>query len=405
MQLRVDQPDRLPLRTYLYLLAQSVNLTTAVMSVTMAALVGAALAPEPWMSTIPYGFQFLFVMLMTYPASWLMSRIGRKKAFLLATIPLAASGLVGFGAVEAGVFLWLVLAHCLLGIYIAFANFNRFAATDGVSAVLKPRAISLVVAGGVIAAIVGPLLTRYLKDFAGVQAFAACYAAFIGLALVSLVLNLCVREPVKPAVLAKEALAAAVPVRVALKNRLVVLAIAIAALGYGVMNLLMIQSSMHMTSMQVPFSDVSAAIQWHVLAMFAPSFITGALIQRLGLKAILFSGAVLLLVSCVVNLSAQGYWPLTLSLIALGLGWNFTYVGGSALLTRALEATPELSVRVQGLNDFAISVFATLGALGPAFLLAWLGWKGTNVLSMGLCLLLLAASLVIRGRGSVAQAR
>jgi len=185
---------RLPFRTYLYFLAQSVNLTTAVMSVTMAALVGATLAPEPWMSTIPYGFQFLFVMIMTYPASRLMSIIGRKKSFLLATIPLAASGVAGFLAVERGLFLLLVAAHSLLGVYIAFANFNRFAATDGIFADLKPRAISLVVAGGVLAAIIGPLLTDNLKDFGSLQSFSACYAAFVGLAVVSLVLNLLVTE-------------------------------------------------------------------------------------------------------------------------------------------------------------------------------------------------------------------
>lgn len=395
---------RLPFRTYLYFLAQSVNLTTAVMSVTMAALVGAALAPEPWMSTIPYGFQFLFVMIMTYPASRLMSAIGRKKSFLLATIPLAASGIAGFLAVERGLFLLLVAAHSLLGVYIAFANFNRFAATDGISADLKPRAISLVVAGGVLAAIIGPLLTTNLKDFGSLQAFSACYAAFVGLAVVSLVLNLFVTEAVAHPGQASSTAKRNVQVRVVLKNKVIVLAIAIAAVGYGVMNLLMIQASMHMSNMHVHFSDVSAAIQWHVLAMFAPSFVTGFLIQRLGLRTIIFSGVVLLLASSAVNIASHDYLALSISLIALGLGWNFTYVGGSALLTEALEDSPELSVKVQGLNDFGISVMATLGAFAPAFLLTWLGWNGTNLMSIGLCLVLLVFSAAVLGRRSPASA-
>ncbi len=392
---------RLPFRTYLYFLAQSVNLTTAVMSVTMAALVGAALAPEPWMSTIPYGFQFLFVMIMTYPASRLMSAIGRKKSFLLATIPLVASGVAGFLAVEQGFFLLLVAAHSLLGVYIAFANFNRFAATDGISADLKPRAISLVVAGGVLAAIIGPLLTTNLKDFGSLQAFSACYAAFVGLAVVSLVLNLFVTEAAAHPGQASGTGKRNVQIRVVLKNKVIVLAIVIAAVGYGLMNLLMIQASMHMSNMHVHFSDVSAAIQWHVLAMFAPSFVTGFLIQRLGLRTIIFSGVLLLLASSAVNIASHDYLALSISLIALGLGWNFTYVGGSALLTQALEGSPELSVKVQGLNDFGISVMATFGAFAPAFLLTWLGWNGTNLMSIGLCLVLLAFSAVVLGRRSL----
>ncbi len=147
--------ETLPARTYLYFIAQSVNLTTAVMSVTMAALVGAALAPDPAWSTVPYGFQFLCVMLATYPVSWLMGRIGRRRAFMLGALPLALSGVSGFLAVQHQHFVALILSHCALGVYIAFANFNRFAATDNLTQHLKARALSLVVAGGVIAAVVG----------------------------------------------------------------------------------------------------------------------------------------------------------------------------------------------------------------------------------------------------------
>ena len=392
---------RLPLRTYLYFLAQSVNLTTAVMSVSMAALVGAALAPEPWMSTVPYGFQFLFVMLFTYPASRVMSLIGRKKSFLIATVPLAISGITGFIAVEQGWFFLLIAAHSFLGVYIAFANFNRFAATDGIASELKPRAISLVVAGGVLAAIIGPFLTYHLKDFGTFQAFAACYGAFVGLAVISLVLNLLVKERLD---CSRQLLGTTTPkpfVRQVLHNNVIVLAIVIAAIGYGLMNLLMIQSSLYMSTIHVHFSDISAAIQWHVLAMFAPSFITGFLIQRLGTRVMVVSGILLLILCSIINIVSHSYQALTISLIALGLGWNFTYVGGSALLTQALETNPEFSVKVQGLNDLAIAIMATLGAFSPAFLLAWLGWGGTNIMSIVMCVLLLVSSVIILNQPGV----
>jgi len=186
--------SRLPFKTWLYFLVQSINLTTAVMSVSMAAFVGASLAPTPHWATVPYGVQFLFVMLMTWPAAKLMTMIGRKKSFLIASIPLTLSGLSGYIAIEERMFFLLIVSHSLLGTYIAFANFNRFAATDGLAKNLKAKAISLVVAGGVVAAIIGPSLTSRLKDFYNFSTFAACYLAFVVLAVFSIVINLSLKE-------------------------------------------------------------------------------------------------------------------------------------------------------------------------------------------------------------------
>lgn len=386
--------SQLPFRTYLYFLAQSINLTTAVMSVTMAALVGGSLAPEPWLSTVPYGFQFLFVMLFTLPASKLMVAIGRKKAFLLATLPLAASGVVGYLAIELGMFSLLVVSHALLGIYIAFANFNRFAATDGLNSALKPRAISLVVAGGVIAAVLGPLLIRSFKTSGFAQEFAACYAAFTVLAVVSLILNLLIKDIKLTQAVAVKKTNRGQTLSLVTQNKTLALAICIAAIGYGIMNLLMIQASMHMSHIHVHFSDISTAIQWHVLAMFAPSFFTGLLIQKLGLKFIAISGILLLLGSSVISIMSHSYMALSISLLILGLGWNFTYVGGSALLTDHLEGKSYF-LEVQGLNDLGVSILATLGAFAPAFLFSFMGWNGTNILSALICLVLLIFSLVL----------
>ncbi|CAM5206981.1 Major facilitator superfamily MFS_1 OS=Castellaniella defragrans (strain DSM / CCUG 39792 /65Phen) OX=1437824 GN=BN940_08051 PE=4 SV=1 [Castellaniella denitrificans] len=382
--------SKLPFATYLYFLAQSINLTTAVMSVAMAAIVGASLTPSLWLSTVPYGFQFLFVMLMTVPASRLMKRIGRKPAFLLAALPLALSGAAGYLAVDRGSFALLIVAHALLGTYIAFANFNRFAATDGLDARLKPRAISLVVAGGVLAALTGPLLADRLKDAAGFAPFALCYAAFIGLALLSFLVHLAVREApgaARPPAAGDGHTAAAW--RAVRRTPALAAAIAVGALGYGIMNLLMVQASLHMAGLHMHFSAVGTAIQWHVVAMFAPSFFTGAIIGRLGLRTVVAGGIVLLIAASVLNLVSDDYVMLVASLVVLGLGWNFTYVGGSALLTRILGEQPH-AIEVQGLNDLGLSVMATAGAFLPALLLQGLGWAGTNLACIGLCLALLA---------------
>ena len=379
----------LPRRTYLYFTAQSINLTTAVMSVTMAAIVGAALAPAATWSTVPYGFQFLCLMLATYPVSRLMSRIGRKRAFMLGSIPLAVSGICGYLAVQYQHFPTLVISHSALGIYIAFANFNRFAATDNLAQDLKPKALSLVVAGGVIAAVVGPALTEWLRDVGGYPLFSLCYAAFVGLAVMSLLTAACLpgdsdtagndREA-KPAGTAAEPLSPVVAV-----------AMAVAALGYGIMNLLMIQASMHMKHMHEDFSDVRLAIQWHVIAMFAPSFFTGAIIHKLGIRATICLGLGLLIGCTAMNMWSHSYAMMTLSLIALGLGWNLTYVGGGALLAQTLQNSPA-AMQMQGKNDLAIAVFATVGAFSPALLLGTVGWEGTNAICMALCIVLLMAT-------------
>lgn len=379
----------LPRRTYLYFTAQSINLTTAVMSVTMAAIVGAALAPAATWSTVPYGFQFLCLMLATYPVSRLMSRIGRKRAFMLGSIPLAVSGISGYLAVQYQHFPMLVISHSALGIYIAFANFNRFAATDNLAQDLKPKALSLVVAGGVIAAVVGPALTEWLRDVGGYPLFSLCYAAFVGLAVMSLLTAACLPGDTGTASndrAAKPAGTAAEPL-----SPVVAVAMAVAALGYGIMNLLMIQASMHMKHMHEDFSDVRLAIQWHVIAMFAPSFFTGAIIHKLGIRATICLGLGLLIGCTAMNMWSHSYAMMTLSLIALGLGWNLTYVGGGALLAQTLQNSPA-AMQMQGKNDLAIAVFATVGAFSPALLLGTVGWEGTNAICMVLCIVLLMAT-------------
>ncbi|KPB95795.1 hypothetical protein ALP36_01325 [Pseudomonas syringae pv. coriandricola] len=381
----------LPRRTYLYFTAQSVNLTTAVMSVTMAAIVGSALSPEARFSTLPYGFQFLFLMLATYPASKLMSRIGRKKAFMLGSIPLAVSGISGFWAVNNQHFPLLVVSHSALGIYIAFANFNRFAATDNLDQKLKPKALSLVVAGGVIAAVVGPTLIELLRNLGGYPLFSLCYASFIGLAALSLsIAAFLPDDPVMPAIVKAN-------VRPVKEHKhsitpSIMVAMAVAAVGYGIMNLLMIQASMHMKHMHQDFSDVRLAIQWHVIAMFAPSFFTGAIIQKLGVKITICFGVVMLIGCAAINMLSSGYGVMIFSLIVLGLGWNLTYVGGGALLAHALNNNPR-SIQLQGKNDLVIAIFATIGAFTPSILMSSVGWSGTNAICIVLSIMLLAVTI------------
>ncbi|MBF7144695.1 MULTISPECIES: MFS transporter [Pseudomonas] len=379
--------NELPRYTYLYFVAQSINLTTAVMSVTMAAIVGSTLAPVAALSTVPYGFQFLFLLLATYPASRLMSRIGRKKTFILGAIPLAGSGFIGFWAVENKNFAMLVLSHSALGIYIAVANFSRFAAADNLNPSLKPKAISLVVAGGIIAAVVGPTLTELFREVGGYSLFSLCYASFIGLAFLSSLVATFLPKKVVVAVFQRESGKAAA-LQAPLTTREIGIAIAVAGLGYGVMNLLMIQSSLHMRGMGEDFSNIRISIQWHVLAMFLPSFFSGSIIHKFGEKITLCAGLVMLVGCTLINIGSSTYIMMVSSLIILGFGWNLTYIGGGAMLARPLMDL-SAATKMQGKSDLAIAICATVGAFTPSLLFDILGWEGTNILCMALCIVLL----------------
>ncbi len=374
--------DRLPLKTYLYFIAQSVNLTAAVMSVTMAAVIGAQLAPSPEWSTLPYGMQFLSLMLATYPASKFMSVYGRRAGFHLGSLALAVSGITGFYALQTGSFYGVVVSHAALGGYIAFANFNRFAATDGLSAALKAKAISLVVAGGVVAAFIGPWVATLLRSVGDFSDFALCYGFFVLLAVISAAVN-----QVTPIAEMTDSANSAIPVPLRnSSNWDLALPITVAAVGYGFMNLLMIQASLQMAAMHTHFQLIGVAIQWHVFAMFAPSFITGYLIARMGVNRLVLLGLVLLSTSAMINLFYLSQASILIALVVLGVGWNFTYVAGGAMLALRLEGKKE-AIKVQGINDLIIAIMATAGAFLPGMLLVSVGWSGTNA---GVAILTLA---------------
>jgi len=376
--------QRLPWATYLLVLGQALNLTAAVLSVTMAALVGAKLAPSLAWGTVPYGAQFAAVMIFTYPAAMFMRRYGRRWGFRIGAFALILAGAVGYRAVSSGEFALLIVAHALLGAYIACANFYRFAAVDRLDGVLKARAISLVVSGGVLAAVIGPLLASTLRVVPGEAEFALCYAVLIVLGLSTLLIMMVWKEgAVASGNETATATSMSIPVE-RIRYLPIVAAILAAAGGYFIMNLFMVQASLVMKNL-CSFDASSRAIQAHVLAMFAPSFITGNLITRLGLRPVLMAGFVLLACSTLIGVMQTSYESIFVGLVLLGLGWNFTYVGGGALLAQSVPQAARH--RWQGINDSLIAACATLGAFSPAPLLSILGWSGSNLIGLPLCIL------------------
>ncbi len=377
--------------TALLALGQALNLTVAVMMVTVAALAGGQLAPDAAWATVPYGVQFAAVLAFTYPVSALMRKCGRRPVFLGSAMLLMLAGCVGLLALQRHSFAGLVLAHALVGAYVACANYFRFAAVDGLQEPARAQALSWVVEGGVLAAVAGPLMASTLRQVPGFTEFAWVYGGLMGLGLAQLILMM-VWQPsgrsLEATTTVQAAPAAAGPAAtISDQSRKdgprLALAITTAAGGYLVMNLLMVQTSLVLQDL-CSFEMSARAIQLHVLAMFAPSFVTGWLIGKWGLRVVISAGLLLLALAAAFGVFLSPSYEAALGgLFFLGLGWNLSYVGGSALLA---QAAPERERhRWQGIHETVTAAAATAGAFLPAPLLTHAGWSATNGLALGLC--------------------
>lgn len=392
---------RLPLPVWLLSLGQGLGLTAAVVSVTVAALAGAALCGErPALATLPYGLQFAAALVAGPFGSALMGRIGRAPVFHAAAACGALAGAVGALAVARENFVLLCVAHALLGVFLASINLFRFASLDLVPAEKRPSAMSLVLFGGVFAALLGALLARMAPGLIGASVFVASYLAIGACAAAVGATLLFVRMP-RPETPEFGAEPSA-PLRDLLRIRPYRLAVAAGAVGYGLMNLLMISASLQMKADGHPFDHVSYAIQWHVFWMFFPSFFAGALIARLGIRGFLGLGVALQIAAGAVALAGSGFWHFTISLVLLGLAWNALYVGGSQLV--GMSVTGPARFRAQGVNEFVVALASTGGALLAGVLLALFGWEVLNLAAVAVAALLGTAILALARARSIESA-
>lgn len=367
--------NKLPNHVYFLLIGQSINLTTAVLSVTVAALVGLSLAPTVSYATIPYGLQFLAILVSTVLFSKLMKKFGRYRIFNAGIGFLFLSGIIGFLSLTHNNFLYLCLSHFLLGLFISTANFYRFAATDTISSELVPKATSMVISGGVFAAIVAPLLAINLAKASDLPDYSLIYLALSALAIILFVIiHLWNRANVlhgKSSLKTKT-----VPLNTTeVRKYIIVIGILGGALGYYIMNLMMIASSLFLKQSH-SFDYASYAIQMHVLAMFLPSFFVAKIINLVNSVNTIILGFVLISISCLLPIIFVDTIFINIALVILGIGWNFTYSGGSTLLS---NIQGERRLRFQGINETVIAFFATLGAFLPAPILSYFGWINTNL--------------------------
>ncbi len=367
-------------------ICQAILMTGSSLLIATSALVGVALADNPAWGTLPLALQFAAMTATTVPASLLMQRLGRRPVFL-AGLGFALLGVgLAVTSILQGLFGLFALASVLLGIFNGIGQFFRFAAADVAGEGNKGRAISWVLAGGIVAGFMGPNLGSWTSGWFE-AAFAGSYLVLGAFYLLAIAVVAALRIPRPPRPQAGDG--GRSMARIARQPGFVV-AVLTAAVGYGVMNIIMVATPLAMAGHAHPFSETAFVIQWHVVAMFLPSFFTGELIRRLGVVSVIQAGVAMMLGCVAINLTGNGVWHYWAALVCLGVGWNFMFIGGTTLLTRVHDEVEK--GRTQALNDFLVFGIVSLTALSASGLLEAVGWA---VLNLSVLPFLLMAALAV----------
>jgi MFS family permease len=360
---------------------------TTVSGVTLAAvtgLAGLAFATDPANATIPVTSYVVGGAVSTFSISMLMAKLGRRAGFRLGALLGVVGGALSAWAAQTHSFVLLCVGTFVLGIAAAFAQYYRFAAAEVAPEAFRSRAVSWVLSGGVVGAIVGPESSRLTKDLT-TEPFVG---SFVSLALLAGLAWALIGLLQLPPAIARRTLEPGLWRRL-LRRPPLVGAMISAVVGYAVMLFLMTATPIAMHQCHHNFDDTARVIEWHVLGMFVPSFFTGSLIQRFGTHRIIALGALLNVACAVINLNGTSVTHFWVALILLGVGWNFMFVGGTALLTTA--ASPEEQPLAQGINE-SLTLFSNAVASGLAgYLLHSVGWQAMNYAALPFLLVCLLA--------------
>ena len=340
--------------------------------VSTASIVGAVLAPDKGLATLPITCMVIGMWLGSLPVGALARRYGRRFALQTGSVFGMASGLISYSAVINGQF-WLLLVGTFCGgLYAAAHNSYRFAAADTASEAYRPKVVSWVLAGGMFAAVIGPQLVIFTKDLLPPYAFAASYLGQSACAFLAALVLMFVKIPPLPAQHAEHARPLLEIVRV---PRFIV-AVACGMASYTMMNMLMTSAPLAMVGCGHSVTDATLGIQWHVLAMYSPSFFTGTLIARFGVERITGIGLSLIVLAAVAGITGITVAHFWTALVLLGFGWNFAFIGATTMVTQCHR--PEERNKVQAFNDFLIFGGMAIASFSSGQLLEYFGWATIN---------------------------
>ena len=353
---------------------QALGMSCLALSITITALVGKGLAPTAALATLPLTFQFVATASMTIPASLLMGRFGRRAGFTLGCLLGIAGGSISCLAVFLSSFWLFCLGAAFLGGFGTHVALYRFAAADVAGPAHRSRAISYVMVGGVVAAVLGPELAKWTKEIFAPILFAGGYAAIAVLGFLTLVL---VQFAALPKPLSLKGRDRGRPLAEIVRQPSLIVAVLCAMVAYGSMNLIMVSTPLAMVACAHPFETAAFVIQWHVVGMYAPSFITGHIIHRIGALPVIAIGGLLILACVTINQTGVEVLQFWAALLLLGVGWNFMFVGGTSLLTETYR--PEEQPRVQAFNEFMVFGTTAVTALASGAVFSTLGWQWVNL--------------------------
>lgn len=388
---------------FIFAAAQAITGTAAPIAISMGALAGVYLLDaDKSLATAPVTGYNVGVALGALPAGWLGRKIGQKYAFMSGALIVAMGGAFACAAILQSSFWMFVGALLFLGGGGAFTQQYRFAAADNSPPQFKAQAISWVLGGGVISAVLGPQSVIFTKDmFLPIQ-FVGSYAAITLFAILGFFVLATLKTT--PLIVAAKGVSQNTgrPLKEIISQPNFIVALLCSVCTYSLMSFVMTGAPLAMIGCGFSLTDATLGIQWHVLAMFAPSFFTGKLIARFGKETIVASGLVILIACALVAISGIALWQFWLALILLGLGWNFGFIGATAMVTECYR--PEEKGKVQGFHDFVLFSSVALSSLfSGKVLLVW-GWTALNSVIFpvaALCLIILGVRLVLRQRASV----
>ena len=359
---------------WLLALAQGLFLTNNVVFIGINGLVGLALAPVGWMATLPVTGYVVGGALSTGLVAQSQMRWGRRTSFQLGLLMAFISALLCAWASVIGSFWLLVVATVLAGYYSANGQLYRFAAAEVADKTAKEKAVSLVLAGGLLGAVVGPNLAAYTRNLTSTP-FTGAYLTLAVAALLSMVVMAQMQFPLVPKLTSSSDTGR--PMSEIWRQPVFVVATLGAALGYAVMNLLMAATPLAMQVCGMSFENIAWVLEWHVLGMFAPGFFTGHLIKRFGVLRIMGVGVLLNLVCIAVALNGEDLTHFTVALFVLGVGWNFLFTGSTTL---SLEAyTPAEKDKAQGAINFFTFLLMALSSFASGALINTQGWAWLNI--------------------------
>ena len=365
--------------------AQCFGQTAAPILVLLGGIVGAQIAPSIDWATLPIAIQISGIAFATIPASYLMSKVGRKAGFLAGTALAIFASLFAAFAIYQQSFTLFCIASFLIGNYIAFLQQFRFAVADSVPNEQIPKCLSFLMLAGIVAALLGPEVARRFSVIEGLPDYVGSFLGMAAMLTVSFLILLAFYK--KTTFEKQDQFSAARPLGKIFRQPALILAIASAAVGYSVMSLIMTATPLSMHEMDLhSLEETTRVIQSHILAMYVPSFFSGFLISWLGVKRIIQAGFALMIVCIFIGWGQPDFISYWGTLVFLGVGWNFLFLGGTTLLTQSYRASERF--KVQAVNDFLVFGLQALGSLSAGILLASIGWSGVMVFALPLLLLL-----------------